>query len=57
VVDINEIVEKILIGYAGDVNDARAMVKRYLSLLASAGKTEDKFRGPPSTGSTLEGRT
>ena len=43
VVDMNEIVEKILIGYAGDVNDARAMVKRYLSLLASAGKTEEQL--------------
>jgi hypothetical protein len=39
---MNEIVEKILTGYAGDVNDARAKVKRYLSPLASVGKSDEE---------------
>ncbi|MBV9529803.1 MAG: hypothetical protein JO283_01705 [Bradyrhizobium sp.] len=41
--DMNEIVEKILTGYAGDVNVAREKVKRYLGLLASAGKSEEQL--------------
>ena len=40
---MNDIVEKVLSSVGQDVSDAREKLRKYLSLLASAGKTDEEL--------------
>ena len=40
---MNDIVEKVLSSYGKDVSDAREKLRKYLDLLASAGKTDEQL--------------
>ena len=40
---MNDIVEKVLSSVGQDVSDAREKLRKYLGLLASAGKTDEEL--------------
>jgi hypothetical protein len=40
---MNDIVERVLASHGGDVSTEREKVRHYLSLLASAGKTDEEL--------------